>query len=192
MKTKHHLSILIGRARRTMLLLSLASLLATAATAAENSVSELLEKGIYSEESKGDLDAAMKLYEQVVSEAKGGQAVAAQAQYRLGMCYYKKKSFSQATEAFDNGFHKLLHFLGVGLVGLEGMGAYALGQKIVDHRLDLVGRGRIADGDVGAIVSESPGDRSAYAARAAGDESNFARKIEEIGHGAIPSQRPRS
>src|SRR5262249_4308231 len=79
----------------------------------------------------------------------------------------------QAAEAFDNGFHKLLHFLGVGLVGLEGVGAYALRQKLVNHRLGLVGRGRIADGDVGPIVSEGPRDRSAYAARAAGYEGNF-------------------
>ncbi len=43
----------------------------------------------------------MRLYEQAVTEAKTGQAAAAQAQYRLGVCYYKKKDFSQATAAFD-------------------------------------------------------------------------------------------
>src|SRR5882724_11549687 len=101
MKSKYLFSILAGRATRTLLLLSLAGLVAGASMAADAPVSELLEKGIYSEESKGDLDSAMKLYEQVVSESKTGQAVAAQAQYRLGVCYYKKKDFSHATEAFD-------------------------------------------------------------------------------------------
>jgi hypothetical protein len=52
--------------------------------AAAASPSELLEQGIYSEETKGDVDAALKLYQQVVTEAKAGQAVAAQAQYRRG------------------------------------------------------------------------------------------------------------
>ena len=69
--------------------------------AADTPVSELLEKGIYSEESKGDLDGALKLYEQVVSESKTGQGMGAQAQYRLGVCYYKKKDYSRATEAFE-------------------------------------------------------------------------------------------
>jgi len=68
------------------------------ATAA--SPSDLLEQGIYSEETKGDIDAALKLYQQVVTEAKAGQAVAAQAQYRLGICYYKKKNYVEANAAF--------------------------------------------------------------------------------------------
>src|SRR5262249_9435994 len=34
-------------------------------------------------------------------EAKSGQAVAAQAQYRLGVCYYKKKNYADATAAFE-------------------------------------------------------------------------------------------
>ena len=68
---------------------------------AGQSISALLEKGIYSEQSKGDLDAAMKLYEQILAEAKGNQALAAQAQYRLGVCYYKKKQYTQASAAFE-------------------------------------------------------------------------------------------
>src|SRR5882724_9557872 len=101
MKSKHLLSTLAGRATRNWLLLSLVGLIAGKSLAADTPVSELLEKGIYSEESKGDLDGAMKLYEQVVSESKTGQGIGAQAQYRLGVCYYKKKDFSHATEAFD-------------------------------------------------------------------------------------------
>ena len=85
MKRIHLFSI---RARRTglaLLLFAVTSLLTTAQMAAAASPSELLEQGIYSEETKGDVDAALKLYQQVVTEAKAGQAVAAQAQYRAGI-----------------------------------------------------------------------------------------------------------
>ena len=100
MKTINTVSLL---ARRTSaaLLLSLITSLLTAAAVAAASPSELLEQGIYSEETKGDVDAAMKLYRQVVTEAKAGQAVAAQAQYRLGVCSYKKKNYAEANKAFE-------------------------------------------------------------------------------------------
>ena len=101
MKTKLHLSTLSRRAKTSMLLLSLIGLVGGAQAADPGkSPSEILEQGIYSEETKGDLDAAMQLYQQVVAEAKTGQALAAQAQYRLGVCYYKKKNYTEATAAF--------------------------------------------------------------------------------------------
>jgi len=65
------------------------------------SLSELMQKGIYSEETKGDLDGAMQLYRQIVNDAKESQALAAQAQYRLGVCLYKKKSYTEAAQAFE-------------------------------------------------------------------------------------------
>lgn len=98
------ISLFTIRARRTgaaLLLLAITSLLPTAQAAAAASPSELLEQGIYSEETKGDVDGAMKLYHQVITEAKAGQAVAAQAQYRLGVCYYKKKNYGEANAAFE-------------------------------------------------------------------------------------------
>lgn len=102
MKTKHLLSTLTHRAKAILFLSSIIGLAAAAPTALQAaSPSELLEQGIYSEETKGDLDAAMRLYQQVVAEAKTGQAVAAQAQYRLGVCYYKKKNYTEATAAFE-------------------------------------------------------------------------------------------
>src|SRR5512135_216469 len=89
------------RTSAALLLLAVTGLLTTAQMATAASPSELLEQGIYSEETKGDVDAALKLYQQVVAEAKAGQAVAAQAQYRLGVCYYKKKNYGQANAAFE-------------------------------------------------------------------------------------------
>jgi len=63
--------------------------------------SDLLEKGIYSQETKGDLDSAIGLYQEVIAKAKDSEALAAQAQYRLGVCYYKKRDFAKASAAFE-------------------------------------------------------------------------------------------
>lgn len=75
----------------------------TAAHAAD--LPKLLEQAIYSEDSKGDLDSAMQLYQQIVTDGNASQAVAAQAQFRLAMCYDKKKDYPGATAAFE----KLIH-----------------------------------------------------------------------------------
>ena len=101
MKTKYFLSDMAGRSKTTALLICLIGISAAASAATGSSLSELLEKGIYSEETKGDLDAAMQLYKQVASEAQAGQALGAQAQYRLAVCYYKKKNYAEASAAFE-------------------------------------------------------------------------------------------
>ncbi|HOX58093.1 MAG TPA: tetratricopeptide repeat protein [Candidatus Paceibacterota bacterium] len=101
MKTTNLVTKLARRTGATLLLLSLANPLPTALAAAAPSPAELLEQGLYSEQTKGDIDEAMKLYQQVVAEGKAGQAVAAQAQYRLGMCFHKKKNYAEATAAFE-------------------------------------------------------------------------------------------
>jgi tetratricopeptide (TPR) repeat protein len=59
----------------------------------------MLEKGIYTEETVGDLDAAIKIYRQIVKDAKAARKYAAQAQYRLGMCYLKKGEKAKAEQA---------------------------------------------------------------------------------------------
>ena len=100
MKTRSLLPKLARGISIALFLLSFSSLLPAVQAADTASPSELLEQGIYSEETKGDLDAALKLYQQVVAEAKAGHAVAAQAQYRLGVCYYKKKNYAEANAAF--------------------------------------------------------------------------------------------
>ena len=48
-----------------------------------------MEKAIYTEETVGDLDAAIKLYEKVVSEANAAETVS-QAQFRLAQCLPKQ------------------------------------------------------------------------------------------------------
>ncbi len=100
MKTKYSLGSRAG-ARNAALLLSIIALLGSGSTLPAASLSELLEQGIYSEQTKGDLDGAVEAYQQVVKDAKAGEYLAAQAQYRLGVCYYKKKDYTAATAAFQ-------------------------------------------------------------------------------------------
>jgi hypothetical protein len=90
------------------LLTSLPSLILAASIAllpsvagAATSTSELLEKGIYTEETKGDVDAAIAIYQQLVGEAQNSQSLAAQAQLRLGQCYLKKNRTADALAAFE-------------------------------------------------------------------------------------------
>jgi Protein of unknown function (DUF3108)/Tetratricopeptide repeat len=75
------------------------------ARAASESPSELLEKGIYNQETKGDLDSAIAIYQQLIAEANANQSLAAEAQFRLGQCYLKKSRSAEATAAFE----KLIH-----------------------------------------------------------------------------------
>lgn len=61
----------------------------------------LLEKGIYAEQTKGDVDAAMAIYKTILADAKANRPFLAQAQYRLGMCLLKKKKPTEATAVFQ-------------------------------------------------------------------------------------------
>jgi tetratricopeptide (TPR) repeat protein len=69
--------------------------------AASTSPSDLLEKGIYTEDIKGDIDAAIAIYQQLIVEAKNSHSLGAQAQYRLAQCYLKKNRAAEATAAFE-------------------------------------------------------------------------------------------
>ena len=100
MKTTYSLSS-PARGIKITGLLAIAISLAVAAPGRAASPSELLEQGIYDEETKGDLDAAANAYRQAVVEARPGWAAAAQAQLRLGVCCYKKKDFASGAAAFD-------------------------------------------------------------------------------------------
>src|ERR1017187_9226064 len=68
---------------------------------AGQTASELLQKGIYLQETVGDLDSAIKTYRQVVQMAKESRDNAAQAQYRLGLCLLKKDQQAEAAKTFQ-------------------------------------------------------------------------------------------
>lgn len=69
---------------------------------AEEPLSVQLERGIYLEETKGDLDAAIGVYQKILEKAEADRSSAAQAQYRLGMCFLKKGKTGEATKAFED------------------------------------------------------------------------------------------
>lgn len=71
-------------------------------TAEAKSPSVLLQEGLYAEEIEGNLDAAIKIYERVIAEAKAAEQTAAQATYRIGMCHLKKGQKAQAAEHFQS------------------------------------------------------------------------------------------
>jgi tetratricopeptide (TPR) repeat protein len=62
--------------------------------------SVLLQKGIFAEETEGDLKAAIALYRQVRVEEKFSRSVAAQAQFRLAVCLQKQGNKKEAVAAF--------------------------------------------------------------------------------------------
>jgi len=60
----------------------------------------LLQEGLYAEEIDGDIDAAIKIYEQLIAESSAQRSHIAQGMYRLGMCYLKKQDEQRAKEIF--------------------------------------------------------------------------------------------
>ena len=69
--------------------------------ASAQTTSDLLEKAVYAEETAGNLDQAIDLYGQVIAKAKVANGVAAEAQYRLGLCLEKQGKQKEAQEAFQ-------------------------------------------------------------------------------------------
>ncbi len=75
--------------------------LAVAIAAGAESVGDRLQKGIYQEETVGDLDAAMKIYQGIVADEKANRPHVAQAKYRLGICHVKKGDKEKAVATFE-------------------------------------------------------------------------------------------
>ena len=62
---------------------------------------ELLERGIYAEETKGELSAASQIYQQIVDDPRADRSLVAQAQLRLGFCELKQGHKPQAISALE-------------------------------------------------------------------------------------------
>ncbi len=78
-----------------------AAALATGSAAVAQTVSELLEKGIYTEETVGDLDAAIKIYEKIVGQDQANRQFVAQAQFRLGNCLARQGKKKEAEKVLQ-------------------------------------------------------------------------------------------
>lgn len=68
----------------------------------KETASDLLEKGIYAEETVGDLDAAMKIYRKIVDDEKANRVFASKAEYRLATCLLKQGKKNEAQETFED------------------------------------------------------------------------------------------
>ena len=64
------------------------------------SSSTLLQEGLYAEEVDGDIDAAIRIYGQIIKDSSAQRSHIAQALYRQGMCYLKKQNERQAKIVF--------------------------------------------------------------------------------------------
>ena len=70
-------------------------------TAHAAAASELLEKGIYTEETRGDLKSATQIYQQIVDDPAADRSLVAQAQLRIGLCELKLGRKPQAISALE-------------------------------------------------------------------------------------------
>ncbi len=70
-------------------------------TASAKSAAELLREGLYAEEVEGNLDTAIGIYQQIILDTTAPKNLVAQALYRQGMCFLKKKDETKAREVFQ-------------------------------------------------------------------------------------------
>ena len=69
--------------------------------AAAQPASDLLQSAIYSQDTRGDLDAAIRTYRQILDAGASMKLYAPQAQYRLGTCLQRKGDTAGAAQAFE-------------------------------------------------------------------------------------------
>ena len=63
---------------------------------------EQLQKGIYDQETAGDLDGAIAIYHQIVNSGSSPRDIAAQAQYRLAQSLLQKGDLQNGAQEFSN------------------------------------------------------------------------------------------
>src|ERR1019366_8081854 len=69
--------------------------------ASAQSAADLLQRGIYAQETLGDLDGAIRSYRQVLTSYPAEKQLAAQAQYQLVVCMMKKGDRQAAARELD-------------------------------------------------------------------------------------------
>ncbi|MEN6334687.1 MAG: tetratricopeptide repeat protein, partial [Phycisphaerales bacterium] len=85
----------------TKFLIGVLLLAAVAAPAAyAKTAAELLSEGLYADEVEGNLDKAIGIYQQVIDDTSAPKNLVAQALYRQGNVYLKKKQDTEARAAF--------------------------------------------------------------------------------------------
>jgi carboxyl-terminal processing protease len=101
MKTKSLVQTVAGGLKKSLALSVGFTFLSLANGAHAAPAAELLEQGIYTEETKGDLKTAVQIYEQIVADPRADRGLMAQAQLHLGLCQLKLGNKAQAISALD-------------------------------------------------------------------------------------------
>jgi len=101
MKTKSSVQTLTGGFKKLFALGLVPALLVWPHNVPAASSAESLEKAIYTEETKGDVKAAIQIYQQIVDDVRADRSLVAQAQLRLGLCQLKLGNKPQAISALD-------------------------------------------------------------------------------------------
>ncbi len=61
----------------------------------------LLQEGLYAEETEGNLDKAMEIYNEIRQKYNDVERITAKATYQLGLCHLKKGDSKKAAELFE-------------------------------------------------------------------------------------------
>src|SRR5215831_21113937 len=79
----------------------LALMLAATLASAQESGYDLYQKALVKERAVGDVEEALHLYQRVTAEFGSNHALAAKAQYRLGLLYNRLGRNTEAQRAFN-------------------------------------------------------------------------------------------
>jgi tetratricopeptide (TPR) repeat protein len=84
----------------TFLVSAFSLLLISNDLSSQQTAGELLEKALYMEEAKGDLQKAIDLYQGILKQFPENREIAAKAQLHIGLCY-EKLGLKEAEKAFQ-------------------------------------------------------------------------------------------
>jgi tetratricopeptide (TPR) repeat protein len=123
------------------------------------SPAELLQEGIYAEETEGNLDTAIEKYEQVLDSKRAYLRTAAQATFRIGMCYLKKGEKDTAGKYFQevvDKYPKQRSVVALAQAELEKLGAVSGGTDSVIRKVylpDVDAKGEFLDLASGEVMA---------------------------------------
>ncbi len=87
--------------KNILILAVLSALVLSTVPALGQAAPELLEKGIYIEETVGDVRRAKAVYRRILTDVTADRTTVAEALFRLGMCHLKTGNTGGASEAFE-------------------------------------------------------------------------------------------
>jgi TonB family protein len=150
-------------------LIAVFSALLGAAPAYSQTAAEQLQKGIFSQETAGDLDGAISIYRQLVNTGSTPRDIAAQAQYRMTEALLEKGDLSGASAEFEKLARNYADY--AALVRNLAVGRGPTGQQEVARRelgvLDAQMRAAADAKKAQALASTNPGEPAAL--RVGGD-----------------------